>query len=852
MPESSIISRRWLLGSTVLAATNAIAAKMGLVEFSGTGSVSDDQSAISSTTLTGTDEKGNTSASTAEFWMGLSGIDYYGPDQPFLDRVKMARLFVTSHGNAIETSPDVVLDANGKPRRLLNGATRLIFQLPGCFWQLPKSPRRFIIRHNAGYVNSGIYNTVVKRGKGYAILEQNAGNVGNIDFTYFALDNLPTGQDFDLQVTMVREEHDALLLSGELFNPDFTNYVGRYGGFRFMDWSGTNSNISKTMAEYGGLSKFNWNIAPFEVMIALCNRFERGGWFCVPAQFTDQAVTELAHLISNTMKPWLPVKIERANEDWNFMFRTAAYDNEQAKATGLGWTSLHWSKYRATQVAKIFDAVFRQKGQRKRLNNVFAVLTVYPQMEPRLAGALYAGSEKLPGTGIRKLNEVFDSIAVATYYSGGMAGTNPADTAIVRQWMTEGDAGRRKALDQMYNGGKLTSQPDTAVEMFNLVEKTWLPIADEHSLRLVSYETGFGATVDINAWPKGEQQAVVDWVNTVQMMPEMRQQYRDKYTREAQIGIDTSTLFVSSSGVQAGQGGFFGTKPFSAAPETPRSLGFADARGAGVMQRASAPLSLTSNAPTQVTQGTSVPIKLAVKGGQPPYFLTLIDGGLPSGRSFAGFDEAGTFAALGTNSRTYRVLDSSPIPKTATLTIVTETVTLAAQSFRYMRLEVDSVGGKDWEYPNARTSTSLSDLQFLNQQGQVIPHSNIEAGSQATSSYFSNTPARAFDGNSLSVWESGRPHVGEHLFHDQGENDGRRPAAVRFVPYPGRYDATPSKGRLYFTNDEREWRTPGAGIMVLDFTKYVPIPANAPGNLQQNNPRGYTAEGLTFPLTYPG
>ena len=66
-------------------------------------------------------------------------------------------------------------------------------------------------------IGAYLYNNVVKRGKGYAVLEQNAGNVGNIDFTYFVLDNLPTNQDFDLQVTMVREEHDGLLQSGELY-----------------------------------------------------------------------------------------------------------------------------------------------------------------------------------------------------------------------------------------------------------------------------------------------------------------------------------------------------------------------------------------------------------------------------------------------------------------------------------------------------------------------------------------------------------------------------------------------------------------------------------------------------------
>ncbi len=80
----------------------------------------------------------------------------------------------------------------------------------------------------------------------------------------------------------------------------------------------------------------------WEYVIQLANALHRDLWINVPAQATDDYVTQLANLIRTTLAPDLNVFVEYSNEVWNSSFTQYAYNTTQSGTEVVASVKYHW------------------------------------------------------------------------------------------------------------------------------------------------------------------------------------------------------------------------------------------------------------------------------------------------------------------------------------------------------------------------------------------------------------------------------------------------------------------------------------------------------------------------------
>lgn len=129
---------------------------------------------------------------------------------------------------------------------------------------------------------------------------------------------------------------EAALDSGEIFTPEFVTKSSGYDTFRFMKWTGIDTQtVQINWADrvpqsyvfwYGSRINATQNACdpnaaqdgvPVEVLVALCNKINANGWFCMPGIVTDDYITQFATLVHSTLNSNLKVYVEYANEIWN-------------------------------------------------------------------------------------------------------------------------------------------------------------------------------------------------------------------------------------------------------------------------------------------------------------------------------------------------------------------------------------------------------------------------------------------------------------------------------------------------------------------------------------------------------
>ena len=103
---------------------------------------------------------------------------------------------------------------------------------------------------------------------------------------------------------------------------------------RFMDFTQTNNSTISNWSDRtlpGQPTAASTGVS-WEDVISLANDLNKGLWINVPAQASDDYVTQLATLIRGTLNPGLPIYVEYSNEVWNSSFSQQSYNQAQAVA----------------------------------------------------------------------------------------------------------------------------------------------------------------------------------------------------------------------------------------------------------------------------------------------------------------------------------------------------------------------------------------------------------------------------------------------------------------------------------------------------------------------------------------
>ncbi|MDT8857319.1 hypothetical protein RNZ50_20220 [Paracoccaceae bacterium Fryx2] len=456
--------------------------------------------------------------------LGLSGVNDWSVQQPFLDVMKTARPFVGHLPGQWGGMEDAALrnggwlDADGWPRAMPPGVTGLSTLI---LTEMPAAATSLAGRYRLAY-----------RGQGEVVLGGRAQNQmaapGAISFDYTPGEGAvivtvaaTDPADPIRAISVVREDRLDLWATGAIFNPDWLARIRGAQGLRFMDWMATNDSTLARLKDRPKPGDATWarNGVPVEVMVALANDLHADPWFTLPHLAGDALVRAYAETVRDSLSPDLVAHVEYSNEAWNWQFAQARWMEEQGRARwGRDNTWVQFYALRAAEVAGIWAEVYGDQA-RARLVRVVAVQTGWLGLEKSILQAplVIAEGRPAPATG-------FDAYAVTGYFSALLG--SDAKAAMVKGWLAESqpaaEAGAQgltgaerdahltahrhdlavtRAAQELADGSLSGDAEDSLARLLGTVLPHHAAVAKANGLQLVMYEggthvVGYGSQVD--------------------------------------------------------------------------------------------------------------------------------------------------------------------------------------------------------------------------------------------------------------------------------------------------------------------------------------------------------------------
>ncbi len=446
---------------------------------------------------------------------GLTGIDDWSTQQPFLDVMKTARPWIghlPGQWGGVgfdELLAGGFLSPEGWPLAIPEGVEKLETLV---LTDLPPAARSvagaYVLRwQGSGDLSVGGRARSPQRGD-HEIRFDFAPGEGPVVIALTAIDPADPIRD----ITLVRADRLDLFDAGLVFNPDWLHRIGDARVVRFMDWMRTNGSPQVTWADRPLTSDFSyaWRGVPVEVMVDLANRIGADPWFTLPHMADDDHVRAFAAVVHDTLDPRLRVHAEWSNEAWNFIFPQAQWARDQAvarwgeQAGEDGW--MQYAGTRAAEVADIWAQVFADAPD--RLVRVVATHTGWPGLEEPLLDAPLRQAEGLPPPAAS-----FDAYAITGYFGAEIGAEDMAET--LRDWIADGTAAGR-VTDRLRAGS-----------LDDLVAELWphhAAVAQARGLQLLMYE---GGTHLVGQGLVTEDEAITAFFTAYNYGPEMAGLYAD-------------------------------------------------------------------------------------------------------------------------------------------------------------------------------------------------------------------------------------------------------------------------------------------------------------------------------------
>ncbi|MFN3825284.1 MAG: hypothetical protein ACK4RN_14990 [Pseudorhodobacter sp.] len=459
--------------------------------------------------------------------LNLAPVVDWSVQQPFLDVVKTARPWIghlEGRWGGVEFADlraGGYLDVKGWPLRLPEGVTGIstlvLTDLPSDAGGVAGT---YVLRHQGrGELRLEGRARVLSRSPGRVTFRFVPGE-GGVILTIAA-----TAPDDPIRaISIVREDREAALDAGEMFNPDWLDLIRGTRTLRFMDWMATNNSTLAHAADRPRRDDFTWALrgVPMEVMVALANGLRAEPWFTLPHQAGDDLVRLWAGEVRDSLAPDLRAHVEYSNEVWNWQFEQARWAQDQARARwqveGDGWMQFY--ALRAAEIADIWTEVFGTEAP-ARLNRVMSSQTGWLGLEEAVLDAPLVQAEGRPAP-----VDSFDSYAVTGYFAASL-GTD-AKASTLRRWIADSqrmaetqadaagltgsardafiadqrfDLATNRAGTELENGFVTGDPQDTLAHLLTDVLPHHARVARARGLDLVMYEggthvVGIGAQLD--------------------------------------------------------------------------------------------------------------------------------------------------------------------------------------------------------------------------------------------------------------------------------------------------------------------------------------------------------------------
>jgi hypothetical protein len=415
--------------------------------------------------------------------IGLNTVTDFSGNLVFLNIAKQAREYVTSSDSTFDTgeTSKIQRDTNGWATTMVPSSTATFNQIKlivaATEDNLPEG--RYVVTWVGNGTFSWLRASVVESTANRQVINVAAGG-STVWLNFTAID--PANHFRDLVI--VKESQEALLNSGEIFNPDYLAILQKFQCVRFMDWQRTNFSPLATWSDRASATHFSYALdnkgVPIEIQVALCNKLGADGWFHVPHLADDNYITQFATYIRSNLNASLKAYVEYSNEVWNPLFTQGQWFEDRgvekyASADSAFTKRLNYYGFKADAMGAILKTAFAGV-----LNRLTVVLGAQ-------AANTYTASEaySTPLEGAARTN--LDAIAIAPYFNAGSeAGTsNEPNRTIVSGWTLD------NLFTQVNTGGLLPG----AYPQGQLAEsKNWASqyktYCNSISKRLIAYEGG--------------------------------------------------------------------------------------------------------------------------------------------------------------------------------------------------------------------------------------------------------------------------------------------------------------------------------------------------------------------------
>ncbi len=387
----------------------------------------------------------------AEMALGLAAIKDWSVEQPFLDVMKTARVWIGHRPgqwggmSEAELRDGGYLDQDGWPTSIpttLRGIGTVILT------DLPPEASSLAGRYRLRFDGDGIVEVSgrakrVRYAPGEVQFDFSPGR-GILTVTINRTDRQKTG-DYVRNISIVKLDNADRFDAGEVFNPDWTSRIGGFGAFRFMDWMNTNETEVSDWADRPRISDYTYARAgvPVEVLVQLANTLGADPWFNMPHRATDAYIRSFADYVRDALDPGRTVYVEYSNEVWNWQFGQAVWADDHARdrwGVDNGW--MQYYGMRTAQMARIWQDAFGT-GAQDRLVTVISTQTGWAGLErDALEAPLWVAEDPAKN---KPPASVVDAYAIAGYF-GRVLGT-PERAPVVRQWIADSRREAEQAAD---------------------------------------------------------------------------------------------------------------------------------------------------------------------------------------------------------------------------------------------------------------------------------------------------------------------------------------------------------------------------------------------------------------------
>lgn len=464
--------------------------------------------------------------------MGLQGLADWSSQYPFLDAMKLSRVWFDWERRSAE---GIEINENGWVTSLAKGVrAETVFLTTGA--ERPVVYKYYIVRWKGkGRVSYGACAKKVGRAHGGDRVRV------SIEECTLALDSVDV-DDPIRDITIVPEKHIAAFDRGEIFNPDFLEKIKVFRSLRFMDWMVTNGSVQskwsnrplpadRTYAQKG---------VPLEVMIALANKVVADPWFNMPHLSDSEYMRNFASMVKEQLKPELTAYVEHSNEIWNWLFPQSQYALKvsQSLFNAEGDAYQQWHGMRTAQMCDIWKGdVFADS--KERVVCILGAQINWPGLEQSALDCPLWAKDNKPCA-----EHHIDAVAVAAYFSGCLHGLeNPEIEKQIIGWSRLDDGGLKKAYEQVVDGRHFECD-DTLPDVKKNYEYH-MREASKRGLKLLAYEGGQHITSNFSQTQDNE-----DFVGLhvgINKSPYIKALYQQNFANWREAGGGLFMHFVDTS-----------------------------------------------------------------------------------------------------------------------------------------------------------------------------------------------------------------------------------------------------------------------------------------------------------------